>query len=81
MRNKLHLTFYFPDPDTVAKDWQKRFACSVSVSLVPGFLKDREIIMQGSVSVELENHLTTKCNIPRDLVVNKAIGKKKKNGR
>jgi len=34
------------DVDTLAKDWQRRFACSASSSLVPGMVKEKEIVMQ-----------------------------------
>ena len=37
---------YGLDPEILCKEWQKKFACSVSVSLVPGMTKEKEIVMQ-----------------------------------
>ena len=31
------------DPEVVSKDWQKHFACSVSVGLIAGMVKEKEI--------------------------------------
>jgi translation initiation factor 1 (eIF-1/SUI1) len=64
----------------LAKDWQRRFACSASTSLVPGMIKEREILMQGRVAHEVEQYLIDVCRIPRDLIVNKCAAKKQNKG-
>lgn len=45
-----------------------RFACSVSLSSVPGIPKDKEIILQGNFAHEAENYLIDSFGIPRHLV-------------
>jgi len=56
------------DLAALAKDCQKRFACSVSVSAVPGIPQDKEVIVQGNFGSETESLLVDKWGIPRHLV-------------
>jgi translation initiation factor 1 (eIF-1/SUI1) len=51
-----------------------RFACSVSVSTVPGISKEKEIVLQGNYGFEIENYLVDYCGIPRH-VIEVAAGK------
>ena len=66
------------DPEEVSRDWQRLFACSVSVGLIPGMTKEKEILMQGNMISELERCLQEQCNIPRELIQNLMTGRKKK---
>ena len=66
--------------EAVSKDWQKLFACSVSVATVAGMAKEKEIMIQGNMVNELERCLHDKWNIPRELIINnkKGVGGKGK---
>eukprot|EP01036_Dinobryon_divergens_P027497 gene27497-36281_t len=49
-------------------DCQKRFACSVSLSAVPGVPQDKEVVVQGNFGSEIEDMLHKVWGIPRHLV-------------
>ena len=50
------------------KDCQRRFACAASAGFVPGMVKDREVVIQGHLSAELEGLLVEQCGVPRHLI-------------
>ena len=58
----------------VARDFQKRFACSASVSPVTGQPQLREVVVQGNWADELRTHLVQSCLVPSNLVESK-LGK------
>ena len=60
--------------ELVSKDWQKLFACSVSVGTVAG-IKEKEVMLQGNMIKELERCLHEKWNIPRELILVTGGGK------
>ena len=45
-----------------------RFACSVSLSAVPGVPQDKEVVVQGNFGNEIEDMLHKVWGIPRHLV-------------
>ena len=58
-----------------------RFACSVSVSAVPGVPQDKEVVVQGNCGSELEDLLHKKWGIPKHLIevsTGKGVKAKKK---
>jgi hypothetical protein len=54
-----------------------RFACSVSVSSVPGIQKEKELLLQGNYPTEFETYLIQNYGIPRN-VMEIVLSKKKK---
>ena len=46
----------------------RRFACSVSLSAVPGVPQDKEVVVQGNFGSEIEDMLHKVWGIPRHLV-------------
>ena len=65
--------------EIVSKDWQKQFACSVSVNTIAGMVKEKEVVIQGNMINELERCLYEQWHIPRDLI--NANGKVKEKGK
>lgn len=55
------------DLASLTKDFQKKFACSVSLSNVPGIPHEKEILLQGPFGLEVEAYLVENCGIPRNL--------------
>ena len=45
-----------------------RFACSVSLSAVPGVPQDKEVVVQGNFGNEIEDMLHKVWGIPRHLI-------------
>ena len=69
------------DLQTMTKDCQKKFACSATYGLIPGMVKDKEVIVQGHLSYEIQEYLINRCSIPSNLiqiVVAKNVKPKKK---
>jgi translation initiation factor 2D len=69
------------DLQAFTKDCQKRFACAASTGLVPGMVKDREVVVQGHLSSELEGLLVEGCGVPKHLIevkVGKGVKPKKR---
>jgi translation initiation factor 2D len=58
----------------VARDFQKRFACSSSVSPITGQPQLREVVVQGNWVDELRTYLVHSCLVPSNLVESK-LGK------
>lgn len=58
------------------KACQKKFACSVSVSSVPGIAKDKEVLIQGNYPSEVEAYLIQNYGLPR-VVMEITLAKKK----
>ena len=63
---------------TVAKDWKKSFATSVTVSQVPHNPKEEEIVAQGALSYQIQEYIINNMKLPQNLVqIQKKKGKKK----
>ena len=61
------LELYGFDSAAVAKECQKKFACSASLGVVAG-KKEKEIVIQGHLAFELEGYLTEHCGVPRQFM-------------
>ena len=62
--------------------YEYRFACSVSLSSVPGIPKEREVVLQGNFGADMEAYLGASWGVPRHLVeleTGKGVKAKKKN--
>jgi len=73
-----HLEAYGLHPKLCAKDFQKRFACSTTLSAVPGKSTDMEIIVQGNWMHQLETFISEDCGIPKKYVETSSAIKTKK---
>jgi len=62
------LEVYRLDVNQAARDFQKKFACSTTVNLVPGKVDKREVVLQGNWSVELEKHLEQYYSIQKRFI-------------
>ena len=72
------LHFFGFNIKTVAKDWKKSFATSVTVSQVPHNPKEEEIVAQGSLSYQIQDYIVNNMKLPQNLVrIEKKKGKKK----
>ena len=56
-----------------AQKCQKKFACSATATLIPGMLKERELIIQGHLAHELTGYLNTNNSIPIHLITTKLL--------
>jgi translation initiation factor 1 (eIF-1/SUI1) len=61
------------DISVVTKEFQKKYACSCTISAVKGFPKEKEIVMQGHLSFEVESYLIDFLTIPRHLMAIKVL--------
>ncbi len=52
---------------------QKKFACSASAALIPGLLKEREVVIQGHLAHEITIYLNTNNSIPTHLITTKLL--------
>ncbi|RYH29916.1 hypothetical protein EON65_06880 [archaeon] len=55
-----------------------RFACSVSVSSVPGIAKQKEMLLQGNFILDMETYLIDQYLLPRHVIEVKGLKSKKK---
>jgi len=52
---------------------QKKFACSASAALIPGLLKEREVVIQGHLAHEITIYLNTNNSVPTHLITTKLL--------
>jgi hypothetical protein len=63
------LSFYFSNfRFRVLLSFLHRFACSVSVTNVPGMLKEKELVLQGNYPSEVEQYLLQTYQVPRQVI-------------
>ncbi|EFJ36653.1 hypothetical protein SELMODRAFT_77083 [Selaginella moellendorffii] len=63
------LESFLVDPDALAAELQKKFACSTSLAEVPGKFKgEKEILVQGGVIENLGKHLVQQYGIPKKFI-------------
>ncbi len=56
-----------------AQKCQKKFACSATATLIPGMVKEREVIIQGHLASEITVYLNTNNSIPIHLITTKLL--------
>jgi translation initiation factor 1 (eIF-1/SUI1) len=62
------------DGHVLAKDFQKRFASSATVSGIAGMPQCKEVVVQGHLADEVKGLLEAACGLPKNLMETK-IGK------
>ncbi|XP_078428509.1 eukaryotic translation initiation factor SUI1 family protein isoform X2 [Wolffia australiana] len=62
------LETFLIDADTVAAELQKKFACSTSVTELPGKKGQSEVLVQGGVIEDLARHLVEHYGIPKRFI-------------
>ncbi|PRQ22426.1 putative SUI1 domain-containing protein [Rosa chinensis] len=61
------LETFLVDPEALASELQKKFACSTTVAELPS-KKGLEVLVQGGVIENLAKHLIEQCGIPKRYV-------------